>query len=44
MVNVGQRRRGAKKAADVRARLAAGEDFAKLAGEVSESRRRPTAG
>lgn len=35
MINVGQDDEAAKKAADVRARLAAGEDFAKVAGEVS---------
>ncbi len=35
MVSVGRDDEAAKKAADVRARLAAGEDFAKVAGEVS---------
>jgi parvulin-like peptidyl-prolyl isomerase len=35
MINVGQDDDAAKKAADVRARLTAGEDFAKVAGEVS---------
>ena len=35
MVNVGRDDEAAKKAAAVRARLAAGEDFAKVAGEVS---------
>ena len=34
-VNVGQDDETAKKAADVRARIAAGEDFAKVAAEVS---------
>jgi peptidyl-prolyl cis-trans isomerase SurA len=35
MINVGQEDEAAKKAAAVRARLAAGEDFAKVVGEVS---------
>lgn len=37
MLNVGQDDEAAKKAAAVRARLTAGEDFAKVAGEVSAS-------
>jgi peptidyl-prolyl cis-trans isomerase SurA len=37
VVNVGDDDATAKKAADVRARLRAGEDFAKLAGEVSSA-------
>ena len=37
MVSVGKDDEAAKKAAAVRARLAAGEDFAKVAGEVSAS-------
>jgi peptidyl-prolyl cis-trans isomerase SurA len=35
VINVGQDDEAAKKAADVRARMAAGEDFAKVASEVS---------
>jgi peptidyl-prolyl cis-trans isomerase SurA len=35
MINVGRDDEAAKKAADARARLTAGEDFAKVAGEVS---------
>ncbi len=45
MVNVGKDDEAAKKAEAVRARLTAGEDFAKVAGEVSasavEGQRRP---
>ena len=45
MINVGQDDEAAKKAAAARARLTAGEDFAKVAGEVSsgssEGQRRP---
>ena len=37
MISVGRDDEAAKKAADVRARLTAGEDFAKVAGEVSNS-------